>query len=261
MTGFVNFIFSRVQRIDFSNPVSVLDLALALVLVVGFLYYIKRFPVFRVMVGVLFLFFCSAVFFASGLILTALLFGIVSNLILVSLPLIFAPEIRHYLEKLGRLPFLKIPKITQTQKKSAFIQVLVNAVYEMAERKRGGTIVLQRKTGLAATIETGAVLDAKFSSELLRTIFYPKTALHDGAVVIQGERIVAAGCLLPIEGDVKLGPPFGTRHRSGLTITRDTDAVVVIISEQRGHVSLAENGKLDINLKRDELTEKLIKLL
>ncbi len=261
MSGLLNQITSRIVAINFNSPLAVIDLLLAIILIVSFFYYIRRFPVFRVLIGVVFLLFCSAAFLASGFILTGLLFGIASNLILISLPLIFAPEIRHYLEKLGRLPFLKIPKITQNQKKAAFIQTLVSAIYEMAERKRGGTIVLQRKTGLAQTIETGVVLDAKFSSELLRTIFYPKTVLHDGAVVIQGERVTAAGCLLPISGDVKLGPPFGTRHRSGLTITKDTDAVVIIISEQRGQVSLAENGKLDINLDREKLTERLLKLL
>jgi diadenylate cyclase len=261
MSTILNLVTNRIKTINFNQPLAIVDLVIAVALVVSFLFYMRKFPAFRVLIGILFMSFCSVIFFLGGFTLTGLVFGIASNLILISLPLIFAPEIRHYLGKLGRLPFLKVPHITQSQKRAAFIQLLVSAVYELAERKRGGTIVLQRRTGLAQTIETGVIIDARFSSELLRTIFFPKTALHDGAVVIQGDRIHAASCLLPITGEVKLGPPFGTRHKSGLAVTRDTDAVVIIISEQRGQVSLAENGKLEVNLERDKLTERLLKLL
>jgi diadenylate cyclase len=261
MSTIFNLVLTRLRNLNFSQPLALVDLVIAITLLVSFLFYIRKFPAFRVLIGILFMWFCSVIFFLGGFTLTGLLFGLASNLILISLPLLFAPEIRHYMGRLGRLPFLKIPKLTQAQKKAVFIQDLVSTVYEMGEKREGGTIVLQRKTGLIQTIETGVILDAKFSSELLRTIFYPKTALHDGAVVIQGDRIHAASCLLPIVGEVRLGPPFGTRHKSALAVTRDTDAVVVIISEQRGHVSLAENGKLDNNIERDLLTEKLLKLL
>jgi diadenylate cyclase len=261
MTGIVSLITSRLDNIDFSNPLTFVDLTLAATIIVFVLIYLRKFPVFRVVMGVVMLLTASLIFFLLGLVYTALLFGIVSNLILISLPLIFAPEVRHYLEKLGRFPFLKIPKITERQKREDFINKVVSTVYEMSERKMGGTIVFQRQTGLGETIETGILLDARFSSELLRTIFFPKTALHDGAVIMKGDRVFAAGCLLPISGEVKLGAPFGTRHRSGLTLTRDTDAVVIIISEQRGEVSLAENGRLDIDIDRTVLTQKLLKLL
>lgn len=261
MTGLVNLIAQRIQDTNFSNPLAIIDIILATLFVVSFLVYLRKFPVFRVVLGILFLFLCSIIFFWAGFLYTALLFGIVSNLILIALPLIFAPEIRHYLEKLGRFSFLHLPKITENQKKQDFIHNLTDAVYELAERKIGGTIVLQRKTGLGQTIETGVVIDAKFGAKLLHTIFFPKSPLHDGAVVIKDGRIVAAKCLLPINADVKLEPPFGTRHSSGLAITKDTDAVVILISEQRGEVTLAENGKLFINLDRIELTKKLLKLL
>lgn len=261
MVSIVNFIIRRLNQVDLTSPIFFFDLGLAIFLVLGFLLYIRKFPVFRVILGVLFLLGCSVFFFSIGLVYTALVFGVVSNLVLISLPLIFAPEIRHYLEKLGRFPFLKILKITQRRTREGFIQQVVNAVYGLAERKTGALIALQRTTGLAETVETGVELDAEFSPELLGTVFYSGTPLHDGAVVIVGERIRAAGCLLPISADIKLGPPFGTRHKSGLAITRDTDAVVVIVSEQRGQVSLAENGKLEIGLNRDQLTDRLLKLL
>lgn len=261
MTGIISLIINRFDRIDFSNPLAIIDLLLAIVLIVVFLLYLRRFPVFRVVLGMLFLLSCAAVFFLGGFLFTALLFGVASNLVLISLPLIFAPEIRHYLEKLGRFPFLKIPRFTDRQKRDEFIRNLVDAVYELAERNIGAAVVVARKTGLGETTETGVMIDAKFGSKLLQAIFVTKSPLHDGAVVIRDGRMIAAGCLLPISAAVKLDPPFGTRHKSAINITQDTDAVVVVVSEQRGEVSLAENGKFHINLSRAELTQRLAKLL
>ena len=104
-------------------------------------------------------------------------------------------------------------------------------------------------------------MDARFSPKLLESIFFPKSPLHDGAVVIRGGIIVAAKCLLPISGEVKLEPPFGTRHSSAIGITKDTDALVIVVSEQRGEVSLMENDRMRGNLKEDELSSMLKKLL
>lgn len=261
MTGILNLITSRLSNLDFTNPLVAVDLVVAVFLVVGFLVYLSRFPLFRVVLGTLFLFVCSMTFLLGGFLITALVFGVAANLILISLPLIFAPEIRHYLEKLGRFSFLKIPTIADNQKRQSFIKNLIEAIYELAERKVGASIVLTRKTGLGQTIDTGIVIDAKFGAKVLYSIFFPKSPLHDGAVVIKGDRIVAAGCLLPIHGGIKLDPPFGTRHKASLTITQDTDAVVLIVSEQRGEVSLAENGKLQVNLGKAELARALQKLL
>ncbi len=261
MTGITNLIASRFSSVDYTNPLSFFDLLLALFLIVAFLVYIRRFPLFRVVLGVLFLLFCSFICLLAGLIYTALVFGVVSNVILIALPLIFAPEIRHYLEKLGRFSFVRVPRFTDRQKRKDFIQNLIDAVYELAERKVGATIVIVRRTGLGATIETGIEIDAKFGAKLLQTIFFPKTPLHDGAVIIKGERIVAAGCLLPISAEARLDPPFGTRHRSGLAITMDTDAVVILVSEERGQVTLAENAKMKIDLDRVELATELHRLL
>lgn len=261
MSGLLNIISRRIERIDFSQPFAMFDLVLALFLVVSLVLYMRRYPLFRVILGVAFLLILSLGLFFSGFVITSLVIGSLANISLFALPLIFAPEIRHYLEKIGRFPFLKLPRLTNQQKKEEFISKLSGAVYEMAERKVGGTIVLARKTGLGQTIETGVVLNANFDHKLLQNIFFPKSPLHDGAVIIQHQRIFAAGCLLPINGDIKLDPPFGTRHRSGLAITKDTDAVVILISEQRGHVTLAENGKMHINLDRKKLNKMLEDLL
>lgn len=261
MTSLYNLIVERVSHLDFANPLVLLDLGFAIGLIVATLVYLKRFPVFRVVLGTLFLFGCAVLFLLGGFLLTGLLFALAAGLIVFSLPLIFAPEVRHYLEKLGRFPFLHLPLVTTQQKLERLVRNLVGAVYELSERKTGALIVLARKTGLGETMETGVIIDAKFGSKILSTIFFNRSPLHDGAVIIKNGRILAAGCLLPIHTEVKLDPPFGTRHKAGLAITQSTDAVVIIISEQSGEVSLAENGKLEINLDRATLAQRLNKLL
>lgn len=261
MSYIINLIQYRLATFDFTNPFNSLDLFLATFFLIGTLVYLSRFPVFRVVLGTLFLLACSVFFLASGLIFTALLFGAASGFILISLPLIFAPEVRHYLEKLGRFTFLKVPVVSQDQKDEAFIRNLVGAVYELAERKIGALVILQRQTSLGHLIETGVKIDAKFGAKLLETIFYHNTPLHDGAVVVGEGRIIAARCTVQSLPEVKLDPPLGQRHKAGLSATKETDAVVIMVSEQRGEVSLAENGKLDLGLSRAALTEKLIKLL
>lgn len=261
MSYFSHLISSRLNTLNFANPLVYLDFLIAFSLIVGTLVYLKRFPTFRVILGTAFLLACSIVFFIFGFTLTALVFGLTGGLILITLPLIFSSEIRHYLEKLGRFSFLRVPNLSPGQKNKVFIRNLTEASFELAERKIGAILVLARKTGLGQTIETGVIIDARFGSKLLQTIFSTKSPLHDGAVIIKDGRILAAGCLLPISGEIKLDPPYGTRHKSGLAVTRDTDAVSVIISEQRGEVSLAENGKLAVNLDRVEFSRRLAKLL
>jgi diadenylate cyclase len=261
MTGIINLISSELTAVNFSSPLAWVDLILAIGLVVATLMYLRKFPIFRVVLGVVFLYLCAVVFFLFGFIYTALIFGIVSNLILISLPLIFAPEIRHYLEKIGRFPFLKFPAITSSARRTQFIRNLSDSVYDLAKDKTGALIVIQRKTGLGETIETGVVLDARFGGRLLSALFYPKSPLHDGAVVLRNFRIYAAGCLLPVNSGIRLPSKMGLRHRAGISITQDTDALVIIVSEQRGQVSLAENGKLRENLNKSELASYLVNKL
>lgn len=261
MSKIFDLLVFKIQHFNPSNPLDVIDAILALGFLGISLAYLSRFPVFRVILGVLFLSLLTVIGLLLNLFFTSFIIGLGTAMVVVALPLIFSPEIRHYLEKLGRFSFVRVPSVSQSQRKSNFIRNLVGAVYELAERKIGALIVITRGTGLGETIETGVIIDAKFGSKLLATIFTDKSPLHDGAVVIKDERILAAGCLLPIHGEVKLDPPFGTRHKSGLAITQDTDALSIIISEQRGEVSLAENGKLELNLDRVNLTERLQKLL
>jgi diadenylate cyclase len=258
--SFANLFFQRLLIARLSQPLVLLDLVLALFLIVFSLYYLRNFPIFRVILGTLLLLSIGLIFFYLGFIFTALVFGFVSCFILISTPLIFAPEVRHYLEKLGRFPFLK-RFYGKKQTDGYFIRNLVDAVFELAERKIGATIVIQRKTSLGEIMETGVTVDAAFGSKILQSVFWKDSPLHDGAAIMVGQRIMAVGCLLPIFPDIKLDLPFGTRHQSGISVTRDTDAISIIVSEERGEVSLAENRKLTGNIDRVKLREKLDRLL
>lgn len=260
MDSLVNLFFQRLLIARLSQPLILLDLFFAVFLILASLFYLRNFPVFRVILGTLLLLSLGLIFFFLGFIFTALVFGFVSCFILVSTPLIFAPEVRHYLEKLGRFPFLK-RFYGKKQVDSFFIRNLVDAVFELAERKIGATIVIQRKTSLGQIIETGIMIDAFFGSKILQSIFDKDSPLHDGAAIMVGQRIMAVGCLLPIFSDIKLDSQFGTRHQSGVSITRDTDALSIIVSEERGEVSLAENRKLIAKIGRVALREKLDQLL
>lgn len=166
-----------------------------------------------------------------------------SPAILVALPVIFQPELRRALERIGRTAplFLRRTDNTISQR---LVNEVARASEQMARRKTGGLIVFEGVTGLAEIIDRGVHLNADISAELLLTIFWPNTPLHDGATIIRGDRIVAAGCVLPLAqadlGDSQLG----TRHRAGIGVTEQTDAMAVVISEETGSISVARNGRI-----------------
>lgn len=163
--------------------------------------------------------------------------------LLVALPVIFQPELRRALERLGRTgTFLSSPA-RQTAAETVITET-VAACQRLAERRHGALIVLERETGLQDYIETGVRLNADISAELLQTIFFPNTLLHDGAVIVRGSRIVAAACILPLTSGFLADRRMGLRHRAAIGITEATDAIAVVVSEERGSVSIAHSGRM-----------------
>jgi diadenylate cyclase len=140
------------------------------------------------------------------------------------------------------------------------LEEIVRAAVALANRKTGALIVIERETSLKDFVEVGTPLDAKVSKELLMSIFHPSSPIHDGAVVIKGNRIVAAGCFLPITLSPEVGRALGTRHRAGLGLAEETDAVVIVVSEETGMISLAIKGKLETNLDMGKLRNVLTDL-
>jgi len=164
--------------------------------------------------------------------------------------IIVQPELRRALVRLGQSRIFGIFLRDQTQ---GMVDEIVKAAFRMSRRKIGALVAIEREVGLQSYVERGTLLDAAVSSELLCTIFFPGSDLHDGAVVIQKERIAAAGCLFPLSESPSLGGILGTRHRAALGITEESDAVVVVVSEETGVVSFVHRGKMERPLNMEQL--------
>lgn len=167
--------------------------------------------------------------------------------------IIFQPEIRRGLARIGQFGIFTA--------KEQIVDELVKAAEWLSERKYGAIIAIEREVGLGSYIESGVNLDGKVKSELLETIFMPNTPLHDGGVVIQMDRITAAGCLFPLAQDSQLAKQQGTRHRAAVGLTEETDAVVMVVSEETGAISIVAGGRLTKDLSGESLSRALTNLL
>ncbi|MBI4834870.1 MAG: TIGR00159 family protein [Planctomycetes bacterium] len=170
-----------------------------------------------------------------------------------TLIVIFHPELRNALLKLGQTKLF----YSFFKHKSMVLEEVIDAAIKLSRSKTGMLVAIERDIGLKNYIEGGVKIDSEVTSELLQTIFFPKTALHDGAVIIKEERIAAAGCLFPLTDNMELSKTVGTRHRAGIGITEESDAIVVIVSEETGTISVALNGKLTSDLDKDSLRKLL----
>ena len=170
---------------------------------------------------------------------------------------IFQPEIRRVLARLGRQPWRNNGMASQKN----LVEPIMQAVKILSKRKIGALIAIEREIGTRAIQDTGTRLNSIVSSELLATIFFPHTPLHDGGVIISGDRLCAAGCLFPLSQREELSKMLGTRHRAAIGITEETDAIVVVISEETGAVSIAYNGKLRRGVEDERLRRVLSSML
>lgn len=177
--------------------------------------------------------------------------GSLKTIWLIGFLIVFQPELRRALSKLGQHPIVR-PFVTRGEAQEA-VDLLVNAVFELAEARTGALVVVLGQAGLKGVIETGTPLYARPSEELLISIFQTRSPLHDGAVIVQGDQIVAAGCILPLTQDPRLSRALGTRHRAAIGITEEADCDVVVVSEETGTVSHAKGGQLTRNLTRESL--------
>ncbi len=180
----------------------------------------------------------------------------------LSIVIIFQPEIRRALEHLGRSAFTERHILLEDDEvMDKVITELVVAVENLAKTKTGALIAIEQKTGLNDVIASGTQIDALVSSALLENIFVVNTPLHDGATIIRNDRILAAGCVLPLTGNTDINKKLGTRHRAAMGITEISDALVVIVSEETGIISLSVNGKLTRNYDKDRLKDILIRIM
>ena len=203
--------------------------------------------------------------FLGGLLALSRLFDLVvtrwllerdSVFLVVILAVLFQPELRRAFAELGSRRLF-----AGRQQDQRMLDRLCGCVFELAGRHSGALIAIERNIGLRSYAETGVGIDAVFSTELLTTIFHPKTSLHDGGLILRDDRVVAAACIFPVSQRESLDRSFGLRHRAGLGLCEETDAVAVVVSEETGSVSLCYNQRIERGLSAVELRERLRRIL
>jgi diadenylate cyclase len=242
-----------------SNPRNVFDILVVALIIYWLLWVAQGTRATQLIRGIVTL---LAVVFLVGTTfqLTALnwVLGQTWPVLLISLPVIFQPEIRRALEQLGQtrswLPQL-LPRPDEMAGRT--VDELVKASTQLARHRYGALIVLERETGLQNYVERGVPIDGLLTRQLLINLFYPNSPLHDGAAVVRDGRIVAASVVLPLSDNTAATSQLGTRHRAALGITEQSDAIAVVISEETGQISIAENGQLIRNLDAEHLDEQL----
>ena len=174
----------------------------------------------------------------------------------IALVVIFQPELRRALAELGSSQFFS----SATQKRET-IDVITDAVFELASKQTGALLAIERDTAIRSFAESGVSIDCEISQELLLTIFFPKTPLHDGGVIIRNDRIIAAACIFPVSQREDLDRTLGLRHRAGLGITEESDAIAIVVSEETGNISICHRGKIERGFKPGQFEKRLSELL
>lgn len=238
----------------------IIDLAIVVFLIYKFIKSSKKTRVWQLLKGITLYIIITAL--SSLLHLQILNFILTSFLSygVIALIVIFQPELRRALEQLGTnklTKFFGIEKDLETKTKEDVYKILI-AVNELAKTKTGALIVIERDIKLQDIIDTGIIINSDVSPQLLANIFVPNTPLHDGAVIISENRIMAAACILPLASDKDISKALGTRHRAALGMSKETDSIVIIVSEESGKVSVAKDGKLIIDIDEDNLRQLLL---
>ncbi|MBQ6860553.1 MAG: diadenylate cyclase CdaA [Clostridia bacterium] len=241
------------------NPIKILALLIDIVIVLYlFMWLVKMLKGTRAMSllkGIIFLMIATALSDFLSLRILHYILSTISTYGVVMVIVIFQPELRRTLEQMGSTDIRKFFD-TETTDESA-IDKIVTSVYEMASTKTGALIVFEREMSLDAIVSTGVPIEAKISKELIENIFVKDTPLHDGAMIIKNSRVVAASCILPITNREDLDREYGTRHRAAIGLSEQYDAIVVVVSEETGKVSLVIDGKIIRGLNEEILKKEL----
>ena len=239
----------------------ILDIAIVIFLAYELLRIVKDSRAWQLVKGIAFLVIATAV---SGILNLHILNYILSTVMdwgVILIIIIFQPEIRRALEQLGGTNkfsrFFGFDKDIITKTKEDIYKVVI-AAYELAQKRTGALIVIERDIQIKDIIATGIPMDAEVSPQLLVNIFVPNTPLHDGAVVISNNKIAAAACMLPLASDQDIAKELGTRHRAGIGISKESDSIAIIVSEETGKVSVAKDGTLIADVREDALKKILI---
>jgi len=227
------------------DPRNLLDIALVTLLIFAVLRLFQGTQAVQLVRGVLLIVLITLVltqFF--DLIAFNWLLRAASPMLLVAIPVIFQPELRRGLEKLGRYSPVLLRRGTDDTVTQRLVNEVAQAAEQLARKRTGALLVFEGVTGLADIIDRGVRVNAEISAELLVTIFWPNTPLHDGAAILRGDQIIAAGCVLPLATQDMGDAQIGTRHRAGIGVTEQTDAMSLVVSEETGNISVARNGRM-----------------
>jgi len=259
-------ITGAIQQLTQGRPLgwnNLVDVLIVAVFVYYVLVLIRGTRAVQLLLGVLVLVVIYGIAVVSQLTLTTLILQALSVAALVALPVIFQPELRRALGQLGRLGALdRILAPTSDEAVDLVVDEVVRGALLTRQQGNGALIVIERGTGLQDYSETGVPVNGKLTAELLASIFMARSPLHDGAVIVRGSQVIAAACLLPLdETSDRSAHRYGMRHRAALSISAQTDAVVVVISEESGTMSIASNGRMIGNLDEERIRRVLSSLL
>ncbi len=256
MTDFLGPLKTAIMGFDWKDAIDIIIVAIIMYAIIRLL---ARSRALRIAIGLGVILICAKLFQLLDLSTVSWLLSWIINASAILIVVLFQPEIRRALEKLGQGRIFKMSQ-TAVRDGEQIISELTRAITNMAKRRIGAILVFERKTGLAEIIESGTELDSKISSELIENIFYPNTPLHDGAMIIKESRVVAAGCFLPLSENKHISSELGTRHRAALGISEVSDSYVLVVSEERGTISFAYDGVLRRNIDAKELRNILMAL-
>jgi diadenylate cyclase len=250
------------SAIDKVSPNVVADVAITALLIYWLFSLIRGTRAVRLVVGVCLLFLVYGAALAFDLRLLTVILQTGAYVGLFALVVVFQPELRRALDRIGRLGSLGWLLSPAEQSQASHVAAVVaSAASRLSHEGHGALIVIERETGLQEIAESGVMINADVTADLLVTIFWPKTPLHDGAVIIRGEQILAAGAILPSTETTIPLERFGTRHKAALGITEQTDAIVVVVSEETGQVSLVERARIQRNVDEAKLARALTNLI
>ena len=258
MQDLISIIMNSLKSMSFT---AIID-----ILVVAFIFYkgymlIKETRAEQLLKGIAFIIILIPI---SSILNLSMLYFILSKTLtigIISVVIIFQPEIRRALEHLGRSAFEDKHGFEDREQRNIYVNEIVNAVYNLAETKTGALIAIEQATGLGEIISSGTILEANITSNLLENIFVVNTPLHDGATIIGRDKILASGCVLPLTNNKEINKKLGTRHRAAIGLSEISDALVIIVSEETGIISLAINGRLTRNYDKDRLRTILLKIM
>lgn len=244
-------------RIGFLNVtfVDVIDIAIVTFIIYRLYMLLKGTIAAQIFIGLMIILVLSFISQAANLKALSWLLKLVTDIWVIAFLILFQPEIRRLLVIVARNPFFRIFVKSEAPESAS---IITDAAFELSQHQHGALIIIVKSTGIRGFTETGEQLNAKLSVAMLRSIFYPRSPLHDGAVIVKNSIIEAARCTLPLSSTTFVnGESLGMRHRAGLGISEQADVISVIVSEETGSISIAENGKLTKGLSKDALRERL----